>query len=536
MSEKRKVIKAAGVVGALTLLSRFTGVIRDAVLAAKLGDTRLSDVFFVAFELPNLVRRVLGEGALSSFIVPLFSERRKLDGEQRGWEFINRAGNVMMLVALAITVAGMFFSREVFYLFGGYGMAAAGDAGYVALGAQLTRLMFPFVIALTVGSVMMGACHTLRSFAAPSLGSVMLNLTMIIGAGLAIILRTPGERATVWLGWAVLAGVALRVLIMVPTLRRHGWRWQPVWSPSDPAVRRLMWLMVPGLAAMGISQINSIVSGQFAMYLGKGIKTYLLYAGRLIQFPMALTATAAATAMLPQLSHYLLEGQSRELRDLMAFTKRIEIVLMTPAMVGLIFLGLPITELIFAHGRMTTEGAKGIYWALLFYAPGLLPLGWCRLLEPLFYARQDRLTPLKAAAVSMALNMFLNWLFAFHTHLAQGGLALANTLASFAYYFILAGFLGRVLERPMGERPRIAETFWKSLAASVVACGAAAGLYWAVVHWLGAPGGTLTRAALLLPVLAVAAALYFVLAHALHVPDSHEATGMIMARLRRKKE
>lgn len=540
MSEKRKMLKAAGIVGSLTFFSRCLGLIRDAVMAAQLGAGRFSDVFLVAFELPNLVRRVLGEGALSSFIVPLLSERRHQKGEADGWRFFNRAANLLLLVASIITLGGCIFSREVFMIFGGFGLLVHGETEAIELGVHLTRIMFPFVIGLTAASLLMGACHTVRSFAAPSLGSVMLNITMI-GAGLlALYLKAPADQTAYWLSWAVLAGAALRVVIMIPPLRAHGWRWRPDFIFADPQLRKLLKMMGLGMISVAIVQINFSVVGFFAMFLGEGFKTQIVYAQRLIQFPMALTAMAVATAMLPQLSQYLQEGRLRELREMMSLSKRVEIVMMTPAMLGLILFGYPIIELILQRNNWSAGDSYGTYGALIFYALGLLPMGWSQLMMRLYYARQDMVTPIKAAFVSMLINVVLNYIFGFHTRLEQGGLALAYTLATFAHYGVLVWGL-RSLTRDDAEpakgetRPRIIETLWKSTLAALAACGSGAWLYGWIRALVGDPTNTLSRAALLLPVIALVAVLYFLLAHLLRVPDSDRASDAILRRLKRRR-
>lgn len=545
MSEKRKMLKAAGLVGALTLLSRFTGLLRDAVLAAKLGATGLADTFLVAFEIPNLIRRAMGEGALSAFMVPLFTKRRKEQGSEAGWRFFNTTANLLLILAFAVTLLGGVFSQEIYMAFGGFGqlLRGASDPGgqnreLIALGGRLTRIMFPFAIGLTLASLMMGACHTLRSFGPPSLGSVMLNLSLIAVGGGAILLHTPADRTTIWLCWAVLAGAVLRVLIMVPTLARHGWRWRPVLTLRDPDLRRLMRMMGLGVLALSIHQINIIVAGFFALYLGEGIKVYITYSNRLIQFPMALTASAVATAMLPQLSQYLLEKRTDELRDMMAFTKRLEMVLMMPAVLGLMVLGEPIMSLIFERLNWTPEATRAAYWALLFYAPALLPMGWARLLVQLSYARQDLVIPLKAALAGMVVNVALNYLFAVHTPLdrwgvPQVGLALAFTLGAFVNYWTLALLMRRAFGPWVGARARIGETILKSAVCAAGACALAGGAYAGLGSVLGWPGGTLARLLMLLPVIMMTAFVYFGLARLIGVPDSDRATKLIVDRLHR---
>ncbi len=232
----------------------------------------------------------------------------------------------------------------------------------------------------------------------------------------------------------MLAGGFSRLLLMAPVLWRAGWRWRPTLSLRDTEMLRLMHMMGLAVGTMMFSQVNIMVSNQFAMWMGEGIKTSLTFSQRLIQFPMALTATAAATGMLPQLTACLLEGRHRELRDLMAFTKRLEMLLVNPAMIGLMFFGGPILRLLFEHGNWTPQATHDTYIAQLWYSPCLLPMGWLRLVTPLFYARKDLYTPFKAAFLDLIFNIGVNWFFATQTNMQQGGLALANTISTLANY------------------------------------------------------------------------------------------------------
>jgi putative peptidoglycan lipid II flippase len=341
----------------------------------------------------------------------------------------------------------------------------------------------------------------------------------------------------------VLAGAGLRVALMVPTLWRAGWRWRPVLDLRDREIVKLMKMMGLAILTMSIVQINIMISNLFAMYLGEGVKTTLVFSQRLIQFPMALTATAVATGMLPQLSAYLLAGKRRELGDLMAFSKRMEAILIVPAMLGLIAFGMPILQLVYERVNWTPQATAATYLALIWYAPGLLPMGWMRLLEPLYFARKDLKTPLKAALIGMVCNVALNWFFAMHTAMAQGGLALANSLSILINYGALAWYLRRDMRRESAgeaataavEPPtRMGETFWKAAVAATLACGGGRLLYDGIVGRFGAPAGTLAQAALLLPILAGVAALYFALARLLRAPDSQRATELLLNKLRRK--
>jgi putative peptidoglycan lipid II flippase len=249
---------------------------------------------------------------------------------------------------------------------------------------------------------------------------------------------------------------------------------------------------------------------------------------------MALTATAMATAMLPNLTQLLLDGEHAQLRRVMGFAKRVEVVLMFPAMLGLIFFGLPIVELLFERGAFLPEDSVGTQGALLYYALGLLPLGWLRLILPVFYARKDVTTPVKAAFVSMLVNIALGAGFTFFTGMEQRGLALASTLAAFVNYGILQAYLNRDPAKPLAES-RLTETLFKSSAAGLLGVGLPWLLYQLVVHQLHAPDTTIERAAFLLPAIILSVPLYFALAHLFRVPESDRAVELIRKRLIRKR-
>lgn len=551
LSEQRSILRTTGLLGLLTLLSRFTGLARDSILAALFGGSRISDVFLIAFEAPNLARRVIGEGALSAFVVPLFTERRKRDPEE-GWRFCNRSLNAVTIMTVVLMLLGMIFARELFGLFGGFGIPSgvpvedlagrAEAAEAVELGVRLTRIMLPYQPLLAVAAIMMGVCHAIGSFGAPGFGSIVLNLCMIGAGAAALWLNLDPSEATVWLAWSVVAGAVWRVFVHVPAMRRAGWRYRPRDGMREEGVGELFRMMGTGLFGLSINQINLSVSSIFAGFLGAGNKTYLVYSNRLIQFPMALTATALATAMLPRLSALAVERKDAELRDVMGFSKRLETVLMMPAVLGLMVFGEPIVRMVFERGRFTAEDSFGTFHALLFYAPGLIPTGWSRLVVPLYYARKDVATPVKAAVWSMIANVALSAAFTFGTDLEQRGIALAATLSSFINYGVLWWGLRRDDARPLAGS-RATETLVKCAIASVASIGAARALHVAATGFAGPalarlPGGaegTLSLALSSLPFMALAAFAYFPLAHLLRVPDSDRALEMLTRKLRRRR-
>lgn len=463
LSEKKSLIKAAGVVGGITLLSRMLGLIRNAFIAARLGAGYYSDCFNIAFEIPNLARRVLGEGALSAFIVPIYSRVRKEESEAVGWRFISNALNTFTIITLLMTILGIVFSKQLFILFGGIKFYTQGQTEYLHLGLSLTRIMFPFLMFLTIASLFMGVLHTRRHFSTPALGSVMLNLTII--AACLIFMRMKPHPFTYVLAWAVLVGVVLRVGIMIPPLFAQGFRYSPVMNVTSPRLKSLYRMMLPAFFGLAVVHINISVDANFANFLGPGRVTFLRNANHMIQFPLALFATAIGTAILPQLSGFLLEGKNRQLREMISFAFRINIVIFIPATIGYIFLGYPIVEMLLQRGFWTREATLNTHFALVFYSLGLLPIAFLKVITPLYYAREDVMTPFKIGVISLITNIVLNTLFILFTPLEHGGLALASSIAAGVNFYLLYRREKEVFGPVFSSQVR--KTLYRTLAASI---------------------------------------------------------------------
>ena len=473
MSEKKSLLKAAGIVSAITLLSRMLGLVRDAVIAARLGAGYFSDCFNIAFEIPNLARRVLGEGSLSAFIVPVYSRTRKEESEEAGWRFVSNALNVFIILTLILTILGMIFSKQLFIIFGGIKFFTAGQTEYLDLGVSLTRIMFPFLMFLAIASLLMGVLHSHRHFTSPALGSVMLNIT-IITSGL-IFLSVPPGGFTYVLAWAVLIGVVIRVAILIPPLIAKGFKYTPVIDVRSPRMKSLYRMMLPATLGLAIVHINISVDANFANFLGPGRVTYLRNANRLIQFPLALFATAISTAILPSITQYLLEKEHQKLREMLSFAFRVIMIIFLPAMAGLIALGRPIVEVILERGYWTEEATLSTHFAVIFYSVGLLPIAFLRIITPLYYAREDVMTPFKVGVIALLSNVVLNAVFIFFTPLEHGGLALASSISSALNFYILFRLEKQVFGRVFSLKAR--QTFYKSLIASLIMGGCAWGLY-----------------------------------------------------------
>lgn len=533
-SEKRPFLRAAGLVGAITLVSRFLGLARDVVLGACLGASRMGDVFWAAFELPNLARRVLGEGSLSAFIVPIFTKVRGEKGEAAAWRFASNALTVMGAATLVLSALGILAARPLFSLYG-YGYFERGDLEAIALGTRLTRIMFPFLMLLATSSILMGLCHAARHFTTPALGSIMLNVTMI-GVGLVFWRdlksdRLSGPAFAHWLAVAVLAGALLRLLIMIPPLVRAGMRYRAVFDPRSEAMRRLFGMMLPAMFGLAVVQINISVSRAFATILGEGFLTSLVYSNRLVQLPLAVVASALATAILPQLSQMTVEGREDDLRELVRFAFRLIFILFVPATVGLMVLGHPVVQLLFERGKWDPLATLWTYQALLFYAPGLALWGLLRILTPIYYARHDVRTPVLVATAAMVVSVTFNVLLLtvgpLRATLGHGGLALANTLGVLVNAILLLCILHR---RGLALwEPGLTLTAVRTLQAGA-AMGIAAWAMWEFGGNRAVEAGQLWGFAALAATIALSAGVYFALAFALRVPDLGEALRIVARR------
>ncbi len=510
--EKKVLLSNASVVSGLTLLSRVLGFVRDSVVARILGASAYNDIFNIAYQIPNLARRVLGEGALSAFIVPLYHGEEKAGGHEQAFRFLNKALTVMTILGAGLTVLGMLLAQPLFMFFGGlkhwvaqhtitrvwesipiswdvlwtespvviwrvtfiegWTDGGAQDLAYLILGTELTRIMFPFLLILTLCSLFMGACHANKRFVTPSLGSSAINLVMIAVASVMLIQIGGGAitsdhkaRFVYWLAAAVMAGVTIRLFLMWPTLWRLGWRWRWLWDRRDRAILAMFAKMGAATFAAGLAQLNISINLMLANWCGTGSVTYLYNGNRLIQFPLALLASGLATALVPTISRQYQDGDLGKAREMAGFAIRIIWILIIPATVGFWVLGRPIYAMYLQGGEWTAIDTINTSRALKMYALGLPALAVLRLLIPIFYAKGDVKTPVRVAAWSLAVNILAN-LILMQTPLSFAGLALGASVSS----IFNATILWLLLQREVGSlwEPRMTNALTRCAAASAV--------------------------------------------------------------------
>ena len=440
ISENRKVTRAAGVVGAATLLSRIFGYVRDMVLASFFGAGMAADAFIAAFRIPNLLRRLFGEGSLSIAFVPVFTDTMVKGDREDGLRLAVSALKLLLVCLSVIAVIGVVAAPLIIRLVAP-GFALSPEK--MALTVTLTRVMFPYVILIGLVALCMGILNVLGHFAAPAIAPVLLNLSMI-GAVITVSRFSDSQTVRIMgLAGGVLLGGLLQLALQVPFLVKHGvrfWKRSGLWHPGMKTVGILM---LPTIFGAAVYQINILVGTLLASLLPGGSVSYLYYADRLVQFPLGIFAQAAATAVLPSLSRQAANGDHAGMGDTFGHAMSLVLFITIPAMVGLIVLREPIVALLFKHGAFDDQTTRLTSDALLYYALGLWAFSAVRIVVSTFYAMQDTRTPVKTATVSIAANILLG--IALMGPMKHCGLALATSLASMVNLVLLVAVLRKKL-------------------------------------------------------------------------------------------
>lgn len=422
MKETEKVTKAAGTVGLATLLSRILGFVRDAVIAGLFGAGMSSDAFFVAFRVPNLLRRLFAEGSLSIAFIPIFTEYLALRGRGDAFEFARSALRLLALVLVFVCCAGMLLAPVIIFLIAP-GFAESPEK--FNLTVSLTRWMFPYIICICMVALMMGVLNGLGHFAAPALAPVFLNIAII---GSAFLIAPHMAVPVHGLALGVLIGGVLQLILQVPFLIRKGFYFWEKAVFFHPGLKKVGRLMLPAVFGAAVYQINILVGTLLASFLPEGSVSCLYYADRLVQFPLGIFAMATATAVMPSLSRQAATGNYKELRDTFVHSMNLVFFITIPSMVGMMILREPIVALLFKRGAFDLQSTRLTASALLYYCTGLWAFSGIRIVISTFYALQDTRTPVRMGIISVIANVTLGIILM--GPLAHGGLALATSLAS----------------------------------------------------------------------------------------------------------
>jgi putative peptidoglycan lipid II flippase len=458
MNEHRKIARAATVVGGATLLSRIFGFIRDMVVAQFFGAGMATDAFFVAFRIPNLLRRLVGEGSLTASFIPVYSEYISQRTKEEGEELVNASFTILALLLIIVTALGVLLSPWIVKAMA-YGFSQEPEK--FRLTVLLNRVMFPYIFFIGLVALAMGVLNSWKHFAAPALSPVFLNISIIACTFLFYgLLREP----ILALAIGVVLGGVVQLFFQIPFIWRKGITLRFLFAPSHPGVKRIATLMAPSILGLAVTQLNVLVSTFLASYLPEGSVSYLYFADRLLEFPMGIFAIAIATAVLPTLSEYSAKNDLQKLKETISFALRLVFFVTLPAMVGLIVLRLPILNLLFQRGAFTAHSTEMTAQALLYYALGLAAFAGVRIIVPAFYSLQDTKTPVKVAVVALLANAGLGAVLM--NPLRHGGLALATSLAAGLNFALLVILLRRKLGKIGASN--IARSFFKNLGASLL--------------------------------------------------------------------
>lgn len=455
--ETERVARAAGTIGVYTLLSRLLGFVRDMVLARLFGASLAADAFFVAFRIPNLFRELLAEGTMSAAFVPVFTEKLARGDRDGAWALASRVFTLLLILLVAVVALGIAAAPLIVRVMA---PGFAHDPGQEQLTVLLTRIMFPYLLFIGLSALAMGILNAHRAFALPALAPFCFNLALISAA---LWLAPAFAEPTLAVAWGVVAGGAAQLLLQVPGLVRKRMVPRLAFAPRDPEVRRIGRLMLPVVFGLSVTQVNLLVNTLLASLLATGSVSYLYYGMRLIQFPLGVFGVALATAILPSLSTQAAKGDLTGLQSGVADALKLVAFVTVPAMAGLIALRVPIISVLFERGAFDAAATRGVAIAVAAYAAGLWAFAAVRIVAATFYALQDTTTPVRAAAIAMAVNVALN--LALLKPLGHGGLALATSLAAMLNLTLLVYAL----------RARLAglalSALWPSLARTCAASG-----------------------------------------------------------------
>jgi putative peptidoglycan lipid II flippase len=417
-------LRALATVSSITFVSRILGFIRDMLIARLFGAGLATDAFFVAFRIPNLLRRLFAEGAFSQAFVPVLSEYRARRGDSETRLLVDRTATVLALALLVVSAIGIVGAPVIVYI-SAPGFAATPDK--FDLTVELLRITFPYILFISLVSLAGAILNTWSRFAIPAFTPSLLNISFIVGA---LFLAPYFQPSVLVLAWAVFAGGVLQLALQVPALARIGMLPRPRFELSDPGVRRILVLMAPAVVGVSVAQISLLINTIIASFLGDGPVSWLTYADRLMEFPNGLLGVALGTVLLPTLSRYHAQGSHDEYSKLLDWGLRLIFLLVTPAAVALALLSVPLVATLFHYGQFVEHDVWMTRQALVAYSAGLLGLILVKVLAPGFYARQNIATPVRIAVVTLIATQALNALFVLSLRL--GGLAASTGIGPHA--------------------------------------------------------------------------------------------------------
>ena len=526
-SGSRVSARATGIVGIAILCSRLLGLVREIIIASLFGASRGLDAFLTAFRAPNMLRDLFAEGALSTAFVTTFSKKIQTEGDQSAWGLANKVATLTVVFMSLVVLIGVLLAPLLVTV-----LAPGFDADKAALTVVLARVMYPFILLVSLAALAMGMLNAKNVFGMPAMASSFFNIGSIVG-GVALgwwIDPRFGTGALVGLALGTLIGGFMQLVVQIPSLVKVGYRFRPDFAWRDEGVRKVLQLMGPAVIAASAVQVNVLINSIFASYLQDGAVSWLNIAFRLMQLPLGIFGVAVATVTLPLVSRSAAAGNMPEFRGALAHALRLVMLLTIPSAIGLIILANPIIALIYEHGRFTAASTAQTAGALQFYAIGLVGYSAVKVLAPAFYALDRRNLPMFVSLASIALNAALNWALTFQLGLGHRGLALSTSVVAMSnfvsLYVLMRRYAGQLESGVM----------LRTLAKLLVAGACLGAVCWSG-RWLffssGIPDSELHKGIGVLTTTAAGGAVFFGVAYLLRVPELHDLVDVVRRKLRR---
>jgi putative peptidoglycan lipid II flippase len=457
-NQREHVARSTTLVGGATFVSRIFGLVREQIFAFLFGAGFATDAFVAAFRIPNLLRDLFAEGALSAAFVPVFTDYLVNKDKKAAFRLGNLVVNALLAVLFVIVVIGILATPWIVDLIAPGFRSIPGKSELTVL---LARIMFPFLLLVSLAAVAMGMLNSLKRFGVPAFAPVFLNLGLILSGFLLCPLFDP---PIIGMALGVLLGGLGQWAFQLPSLRKEGYRYRPVVSFSDPGVRRIIILMTPAILGLASTQINIFVNTVIASFLPQGSPSYLNYSFRLMHFPLGVFGVAVATVTLPIVATHAARKDIPSVLSTCASSLRLVFFLTLPSIFFLAMAAKPVISTLYQHGFFTYQDTLFTSQALIFYSLGLFAYASVRVIAPVFYSLGDTKTPVKVSVAAVAVNIALN--LAFMRPLSFRGLALATSLSAMLNMFVLV----QLLRRRVGplDVAGLTVSFLKILGASVV--------------------------------------------------------------------
>lgn len=495
-------LRTLAAISSMTMVSRITGLLRESLYARAFGADAYSDAFAIAFRLPNLLRRLFGEGAFSQAFVPILAEYKTKQGDAATKQLVDHVGTTLVWATLLVSLAGIIGAPLILYAIAGGLSGSAFDAGVV-----MTRLMFPYILCMSFVVLAGAVLNTWREFKIPAFTPVLWNLSSIF---FSLFMVKFFDVPIYAMAVAVMVGGLLQVGLQIPALKRIGMlprlSFNPLSGLHDPGVRRILKKMGPAVFAVSAAQISLLINTSYASRLGAGAVSVLQYADRLMEFPTGMLGVALGTILLPSLSKATADGDTLEYSALLDWGLRLTFLLALPSAMGLATLAEPLIAALFNYGHFDAANVTASTAPLMAYAVGLLGIILVKILAPAFYARQDIRTPVRIAIGVLVATQLMNLLFVQLLGIGVAGLALSIGLgACINAAFLYTGLRRRGIYTPhAGWLP-----FFLKVVVAVAVMGVVAWLCQHQLDWTALRAHPFLRIGALLLIIGISAAVYF---------------------------